>query len=178
MAGFEEDNSNVDVAKYWKNGQEISLSDGTDDAYAVTVEISGQDIIAGGERDNGGYREIAYWINGTVNIIPKEAGITRAYMDGMAFAGADIYICGTEENSTYQFHAKFWKNGSATPLSDDMYYSEATGIDVWGSDVYVAGVIKSGVYTNRIAVYWKNGKAVELSDGTADTYVSALVLGE
>lgn len=55
------------VAKYWKNGQPVNLTDGTKDAYATSVSIMGTDLYAAGyEEKQAGVRNwiAKYWKNG------------------------------------------------------------------------------------------------------------------
>ncbi|MCU0430633.1 MAG: hypothetical protein MUF42_11755 [Cytophagaceae bacterium] len=54
------------VANYWKNGQEVSLSSGTNDANAYDIVVHGSDVyVAGYEKNAGGKQVAKYWKNGT-----------------------------------------------------------------------------------------------------------------
>jgi len=63
--------------------------------------------------------------------------------------------------------AKYWKNGTSTPITDGSVSALANAIYVSGNDVYAAGQSYNGGQIN-IAKYWKNGTAVALTDGTYD----------
>src|SRR4029077_18006114 len=57
VAGYES-NGTVNVAKYWIDGHEIRLSDGTNDAMANSIFVSNNDVFIAGS-DNGA----VYWKN-------------------------------------------------------------------------------------------------------------------
>lgn len=81
-------------------------------------------------------------------------------------SAVDVYVTGAY---LYQPNAVYWKNGDLVNLTPPGSGSEAFGIVVKGSDVYVAGdAIING---QRQAVYWKNGVMHPLS-GTSATFAS------
>jgi hypothetical protein len=138
-----------DTAVYWKNGKEIYLSN-PDSGTALTTAMTtmGSDIyIAGyGHSNIGNYA--AYWKNGARTIVCSNSNLITAA--SIAVSGNDIYFAATIGNDT----AVFWKNGTRTTLGS--HYSNAYGIAVSGTDVYVTGV------DNGVPVYWKNGTETAL----------------
>lgn len=58
---------NAIVAKYWKNGNQVLISDGSKSAFALAIYIYGGDIYVAGYRENpqAGRASLAtYWKNG------------------------------------------------------------------------------------------------------------------
>src|ERR1700727_1550282 len=56
--------------------------------------------------------------------------------------------------------AAFWVNGKLFSLTDTTGFASALAIDVAGSDVYVAGVVKLPMDAVSVTpTYWKNGQA-------------------
>ncbi len=75
-------------------------------------------------------------------------------------AARAVYVAGWEGNV-----AKYWKNGTATNLSNGVYHARANSIFVSAGDIHIAGreILANG---NAIAKYWKNGIPTNLTDGT------------
>ena len=103
----------------------------------------------------------------------KKAGLHPTKRDAVIDTAVDVYTAGyiTTSNGSGGISevAAYWKNGVITRLTDSLSFSEATGIAVSGTDVYVVGYTSSpSNQFNENAVLWKNGVATKLSpDSTA-----------
>ena len=178
VAGFEEKGSGY-VAKYWKNGQAIELTDGTNDAAASSIFFSGNDVYVCGSIDGNA----VYWKNGN----PVTLGDGNA--TSITVSGNDVYVAGwLRQTPAEGIRACYWKNGNITLLPyntrSDNYWdnypissksSLANSIFIYRSDVYIAGgeqisrmtsPYPSPSYASCIsAVYWKNGNETYLIKG-------------
>jgi len=110
------DNTNKQMALYWKNGQEVILSTGTG-RYATrstrSIFVSGNDVyVAGMSTDpNTGESMAVYWKNGQEVVLAKGPTFTQAL--AIAVSGSDVYVAG--ENSNRKV---YWKNGQEINLTD------------------------------------------------------------
>jgi hypothetical protein len=164
VSGYE-NNGTKGVAKYWKDGVAVSLTDGTKNAYANTVFVSGTDVYAGGYENNATKNVAKIWKNGVATSLTN--GSNDGFIASVFVSGTDVYAVGWENNNAVNDVAKIWKNGVATQLSAALTNnSRAFSVRVYGSDVYVAGFENNGPGTKAIAKYWKNGIATSLTDGT------------
>src|SRR6516162_5733315 len=60
-----ESNGTISVAKDWKNGTAVALTDGKKNASPSALAISGNDVYAAGYESNGAFMQAKYWKNGT-----------------------------------------------------------------------------------------------------------------
>ena len=145
------------VAKYWIDGQEIKLSDGTSSAGTTSIFVSGNDVYIAGWEIGPFYDTAVYWKNN------KEIRLSGTYASSIFVTDNDVYVAGSDSSA----RAVYWKNGSKVLLDMDNVYgtlggSIANSIFVSGNDVYAAG------NDGPNAVYWKNGAETYLSGRTSD----------
>src|SRR6266487_2211603 len=57
-------NGNQYVAKYWKNGIPVILSDGSTETYTEGIAVSGNDLYVAGQEYKGSSEYAKYWKNG------------------------------------------------------------------------------------------------------------------
>jgi hypothetical protein len=189
VAGMENNGSGVGVAKYWKNGQAIELTDGTKEAGANSIVVVGSDVYAAGSEVIANRSGVIarYWKNGSpVNLTD---GSTWANANSIGVSGNDVYVAGTIVAVTDgNIHAVYWKNGNPTflpentdpkPITDPVSSKEslANSIFVSGSDVYIAGqeIVTGGPnYSLLSALYWKNGNAVYLLRGEINNSANSI----
>ena len=160
------------VAKYWKNGVPVELTDGTKPAAALSMFVSGSDVYVSGfacSTTDSGCQQAVYWKNG----FPAALSTTSDTLaTSITVSCSNVYAVGAEVGSGMLF----WKNGTTVPLHGSGY-TEATQVVVSGQDVYVAGVQSQpgGAYQ---AGYWKNGVPVQLSvdPNTAQSLANSIVV--
>jgi len=192
--------SGTDIAKVWKNGEELyALS--TERSYAISIAVSESGVVyvAGSEQSVG-----RVWKDGVV-----ESGyIDAAELYSIFIDGSNIYAVGY----TTDFKGGVWKNGTllytltsgeredgvfSVFVSDGDIYTTGSEYDVvndiyafrvwknnatlytsemysWGNSIYISeGVIYVAGYQNNylIATLWTNGIATELAGGGNATSV-------
>lgn len=138
------------IAKYWKNGEEIYLTDSNNVAKARDIVVAGQNVHIVGWKLQNGTRTAKYWKNKQEVNLNNVGEWSDAY--SIAVNKEDVYILGTEKkNDTYS--TVYWKNGIKTQLENENDYNENNDIQVAeNGDVYIA--IKDKNY------YIKNGQKV------------------
>ncbi|MBC7873227.1 MAG: hypothetical protein H7Y01_04480 [Ferruginibacter sp.] len=165
-AGSERVSTSVFLAKTWKNGVATDLTNGSFDAQAASIYVSGTDVYACGyEKNAGGFIVAKYWKNGVASSLT--GGTTNARAFSIFVSGADIYVAGVERQTGGTDVARYWKNGTAVTLSNLSMTAYSTGIFVSGANVYVTGV-ETNASGKYVAKLWTNGTPTDLSDGTTN----------
>ncbi len=84
VAGVEDNALAVRVAKYWKNGFPVALSDGSRPAFANAIDVVGDEVYVVGHEYNGANKAVVkLWKDGAPTSIT----------DGGYFAGAEgVYV--------------------------------------------------------------------------------------
>ena len=187
------------IATVWKNGIATSLTDGTNNAVANDVAVSGNDVyVVGFQEDANGVQTARLWKNGVQASLVTTPG---SLANKVVLNGDDVYILGRAiENNSYV--QKIWKNGVVSKLQGDRrsiavnnnnvytvgiqderarVWTNETGSSLTTGDSYSAAhdieVRGNDVYiagvevVNKISVakLWKNGIASTLSDGKFTT---------
>jgi hypothetical protein len=155
--------SDSDTAVQWKNGVRNNYtSDNGQTEIAYAVGVSGTDVYAAGVYNN----IPVYWKNGVMSTLNLNGSPVpnSGFASAIAIVGTDVYIAGATTPPASNYQATYWKNAVSTNLSNNTSdVSNANGIAVVGSDIYVVGMVTSAGGSSFSPVYWKNGVEYKLS---------------
>jgi hypothetical protein len=161
------DGSNHSLARLWKNGIEIPLTNPfsccgqTTSSIATGIDVyNNQVFICGTAFNNGYFSSAMIWKvdgTGTAYSKPSTSGLTdtSTMATGIKFQGSEMYVCGITSFEFGNSFLTYWKNGipmmqSAPETTNSKYIS----IAIQGTDVYTAGL--DGVNGLLSSAYWKN----------------------
>ena len=87
-----ESNGHFSVAKYWKNGKEVLLSDGTSDAKTRAIKVKGDKIYVAGYEKVNGQNVAKSWENGQPELLSVDQTLSVAV--DVLLSGEDVYYAG------------------------------------------------------------------------------------
>lgn len=154
IAGYTFNSSQTQVAKFWKDGAATNLTDGTANASATGVALSGPSvIISGWDRSNNAVptKVGKFWVNGN----ELEIGTVCFTAVAVAANSTDVCVLGLSQSGW-----SYWRNGNPTSIVDTVDF-QSTGITVSDGDVYVSGF--SGSLVEHYAQCWRNGVLIYTS---------------
>jgi hypothetical protein len=174
VAGFEGDwGEPTTLAKYWKNGLPVNLSNGTKFTWANGIVVSGNDVFISGTEYTDTSSVAIFWKNGTATRLPGATNFTEAF--ALAISGQDIYVAGIEMTKGGERMPTYWKNGTIIRLPGRNI--TPTSVAVSGNNLYLTGVADTTLgdiftsYHVYTAKYWQNGTLKNLSTNNP-TYLS------
>lgn len=173
ISGYEFKNIDTwGVAKYWENGQEITLGDPAYISYAegITIADNGDVHVVGyGYYGSGDSRILKghWWVNGQL----KQSFDKYMLMD-VTVSGNDTYIVGYDSSSG---NSVCYKNGVNLELKN-AERTYACSISVLNDDIYVAG--SESFRSFHKAVYWINGNRFYLTDGIYSSGINTIFVTE
>lgn len=131
----------------------VRLSDGTKDASATGLAISGNDFYISGYEENAkGLTYAKYWKNSEVILLTDSASGSAMASD-ITVVDNDIYVVGNIGD-----RAVYWKNGVVNYLTEPGRIVNVFAIAVADGKVYVGGSVKNNFVDNYEAAYWVNGE--------------------
>ena len=161
------------VPKLWKNGEPQPL-DLSDDGYAYSVAVSGDDVYVAGyaqvSTDEGPVSKAVLWKNGAATVLNPQTG-TSAVAYSVLVSDGDVYVSGYHWQRGDDFNTPVvWKNGAIQRLPAMPRGGTAYSVSVSGQDVHVAGRCFDARNEPR-AAYWINGVLQDLGYGDINRVV-------
>jgi hypothetical protein len=158
------------VATFWKNGRPQRLTDGSRNALAYSIYVSGNTVyVVGTETIELGIPCTTIWEDGVPERLSESSLVSRA--DCVFVSNSDVYVAGTEMfMASLSSIATLWENGTRQRLTTTNVtnnFAEARFVFVANGDVFVAGSEKTGKGED-VAVLWKDGEAQYLGIGKAN----------
>jgi hypothetical protein len=171
VGGYGQSTNGTTIAEYWINGSVVQLTNGQVYARCNGLCVSGTNIYVCGWIENSSLigNTAQYWMNN--NVTPLAGNSANA----ITASGNDVYAAG----STGDGAPVYWKDGNPVALSDGLNnaYGSASGVAIWGTDVYVSGGgSMSFDAATIVAEYWKNGSPVVLNNASGGASANGIFL--
>lgn len=153
----------ITTAIFWKNGEQVSLTDGTNPAQGLSIFVDDNDhVYVSGHEKVGNYHVPKYWkdnASGEV-MLTKDDDARDSYARAIYVSDGVVYVAGdVKQNvSGYPSIPQYWTDNNPTilPTSNRTTGSGyAYDIYVENGTVYTAGYYAAPSSVSH-AVYWEN----------------------
>ena len=145
---------NCTIAKYWKNGQEICLTDSNSVAGAWDIAVVGEDVHVVGWKYENEIRVAKYWKNNEeFNLNGNASWSSDAH--SIVVNRNDVYILGFQRIDTDSYIPVYWKNGIKTELEYEGDYLSPNNIAIANGDVYIAMSYEDYYFKNGEKIYFE-----------------------
>ena len=172
IAGFEINSSRY-IARYWKDGVAIVLTNGTQDAEASSIYAVGTDVYVAGYESNGTKKVAKLWKNGVATNLSN--GTTDAAANAVVVNNNNLYVAGYETNGSNKKVAKLWKNGVAQNITNGNFDAAIAAIAVKNDKVYLAGY-ETDAPVGAQGKYWVDGVPTVVNSDNTQGFCSAIAL--
>jgi hypothetical protein len=116
------------VAKYWKNGTEVYLTNNVNTSDAYSIKVIGADVYVGGGETNAGVYSCKYWKNGVpTNFVNSPQ---RSSCVSLFIFGNEVYGCGGLFGTGQQYIAQAYLPSNVVSLTTGTTTSYAYSIFV------------------------------------------------
>lgn len=152
---------------YWKNGEKITLENGT----AASIFVLGNDVYIAGKGNENGVKVAKYWKNNQEVQLGK--GTSESEANSIFVIGKDIYVSGyeyeTKGDTITEKIFKYWKNGQEISLDNKQEWSNPSD---GSTSMYVSD---NNIYILANEGYWLNGKQITLNEAKSPGLESIFV---
>lgn len=141
-------NGSRGIIRLWKNGNKQDVTNGSTDAEATCLVVSGNDVYIGGNEKADASNtptKAVLWKNGVAHTFTTDASLS-SYVSAIAVSGPDVYVAVNEGNS------KAWVAKNNMKLSLPANLKSVQDIFMIGADLYVLGSADFGSTS-----VWENG---------------------
>ena len=160
---------NLNIAKYWKNGESQEITNGTFNASASSIAISdNSDIYVTGSENSSTAYIAKCWKNGVPIILNEIDHTFDSEATDIIVLGSDVYVSGNQKLDNDNNLAIYWKNGVRTILSNPTNNTYTTAITIEGNNKYIIGYEINGAI--RTPLIWINDIPTVLTSGINNAY--------
>ncbi|MFN8863165.1 MAG: hypothetical protein ACK5W1_02545 [Flavobacteriales bacterium] len=152
--------------RYWKDGEEHVIGDGSR-GQAYEIVVNDEHVIIAGAVYDGNATIPCYWVDDEPTELLSYACGECLARDVFVVGDNDVHIAGRAmDEGVFGSNQKamYLHNGVGVELTDGADPARAHGVHVYNGEVYVCGFEEDGSGGRRLAKYWVNGTEVVLGD--------------
>ena len=161
---------NNDIAKIWKNGKVQNLTDGHNNAYALSVFVNNDNVFIAGYEIVNDKCIAKLWKNGKSQNLSDNSNNSIAR--SIYVYNNNTYVVGSETINGVSV-AKLWVNGNAESITNGKNNAYAKSVYIHKNNIYIVGIEENNKKRD-VAKLWINGVAKNLTDGTKNGYANSI----